>query len=92
MARENKHKGARGAGEKQQPKRIRKPLQITLSDEALSILKSTGYPASRVIEKLVLNAYSETHPICLQLGISRCACCSANGRTPPCRGNSASQV
>ncbi len=88
----DKHKGARGTGEKQQRKRIRKPLQITLSDEALSILKSTGYPASRVIEKLILNTYSETHPICLQLGISRCACCNANGRTPPCGGNSSPQL
>ena len=92
MARENKPTGPRGPRKKQRCNRIRKPLQITLSDEVLSILKSTGYPASRVIEKLILNAYSETHQICLQLGISRCACCNANGRFPACGGNSAPQL
>ncbi len=91
MARENKPKGTKDTGKTQQDKRTRKRVHITLSDEAVTILKGTGYPASRVIEKLVLNAYSETHPICLQLGISRCACCTANGRIPPCGGNFAPQ-
>mgnify|MGYP000872400468 FL=1 len=92
MARKNKPKGTRDVGKKQQDKRIRKRVHITLSDEVLSILKNTGYPASRVIEKLILNTYSETHPICLQLGISRCACCNAYGRTPPCGGNPSPQL
>ena len=91
MAPVDKQKGTRGNRNKQKPRRTRKQLQITLSDDALNILKSTGYPASRVIEKLILNAYSETYPICLQLGISRCACCSSNVRSSPRGGNSAPQ-
>lgn len=92
MAHANKPKGTRDTRKEQQHKRSRKRVAITLSDEAVTILKSTGYPASRVIEKLILNAYSETHPICLQLGMSRCACCNANTRCPPCGGNSAPQA
>jgi len=92
MAHENKPKGTRGTGKELQRKRSRKRVHITLSDEAVTILKSTGYPASCVIEKLVLNAYSETHPICLQLGISRCACCNVNTRFLPCGGNPAPQA
>jgi len=92
MARENKPKGTRGAGKKQRCNRIRNHLHITLSDDAIAILKSTGYPASRVIEKLVLHAYSATHPICLQLGISRCACCNADTRSPPCGVQSVPQA
>lgn len=92
MAPIDQQKETRDNRNKQQPRRIRKPLQITLSDEAITILKSTGYPASCVIEKLILNAYLETHPICLQLGISRCACCNVNTRSLPCGGHSAPQA
>ena len=48
---------------KAQIRRIRKPIHLTLSEDTIHLLKNTGNTASRVIDRLILDAFSELKPI-----------------------------
>lgn len=72
----------------QQIKRIRRPVHLTLSEDAINLLKSTGNTTSRVIDRLVLDAFTESKPIRVIFGKTEWARRDSNLRPPPCDGYS----
>ena len=70
-----------------QLQRIRQPIHLTLSKETISSLKNTGNTASKVIDRLILDAFSESKPVQILIGESGWARRDSNTRSSPCEGD-----
>jgi hypothetical protein len=67
--------------------RIRHPIHLTLSKETVHLLKNTGNNASKVIDTLVKDAFSQSSPIRVLIGEFQWARRDSNSRPPPCEGD-----
>jgi sulfopyruvate decarboxylase TPP-binding subunit len=67
--------------------RIRQPIHLTLSKETINLLKNTGNNASKVIDSLVKDAFSESKPLRVLISESGWARRDSNSRPPPCEGD-----
>ncbi len=67
--------------------RIRQPIHLTLSKDTISLLKNSGNNASKVIDALILDAFSQSRPIRVLIGESGWARRDSNSRPPPCEGD-----
>jgi hypothetical protein len=72
---------------KPQITRIRQPIHLTLSKETINLLKNTGNNASKVIDTLIKDAFSQSSPIRVLIGDFQWARRDSNSRPPPCEGD-----
>ena len=70
-----------------QCRRFRQPIHLTLSEDAVKMLKDTGNNASKVIDRLVLDAFTESRPIRVLIGQKGWARRDSNTRSSPCEGD-----
>jgi hypothetical protein len=60
--------------------RIRQPIHLTLSKETIKVLKNTGNNASKVIDTLIKDAFSESKPLRVLIGDFQWARRDSNSR------------
>lgn len=67
--------------------RFRQPIHLTLSKDTINLLKNTGNKASKVIDTLIQDTFSESKPLRVIIGESGWAQRDSNPWPPPCKGD-----
>jgi hypothetical protein len=67
--------------------RIRQPIHLTLSRDTINHLKNTGNNASKVVDRLILDAFTESKQLRVLIGDFQWARRDSNSRPPPCEGD-----